>query len=470
MSRNSGNYWSERAERVMRQGQKSADKVLARAKRQYKQAQKEIQFQIDKLYAHYAAEQGMNLADARAYLTGGELKEWRYALSEYVERINATGDQSLLRELNALSARSRIRRLEQVQAAIKVATSELASKGEELVNDLLGDVYSGTYKTVTSSIAKALGMEGMLEQLNARQVARAIAYPWSGADFSSRIWHNARQLSTALERTVVQGLVQGQDVRQMTDAIAKATGAAASDAERLIRTETARCIEESTLAGYKAAGVGQYQILVDEDERTCKYCGAINEAAVHDVAEAVTGVNLPPFHPRCRCTTVPYFTEEQLERWERMGAVTSDEPLANTGEDGILKEKQGEDTKVRTIARIDIEKYRVVSDKIRTDEVIITKERIAHIRERHPNDYERYAKYMTDIVEDPQYILVANKPNTAFVLKEFVEDDERFELILRLAVDGDKTGYKNSVITFLKIDSKRFQRYLRTKTILYKKE
>lgn len=337
MSQNSGNYWSERAERVMRQGQKSADKVLARAKRQYKQAQKEIQFQIDKLYAHYAAEQGMNLADARAYLTGGELKEWRYALSEYVERINATGDQSLLRELNALSARSRIRRLEQVQAAIKVATSELASKGEELVNDLLGDVYSGTYMTVTSGIAKALGMEGVLEQLNARQVARAIAYPWSGADFSSRIWHNARQLSTALERTVVQGLVQGQDVRQMTDAIAKATGAAASDAERLVRTEVARCIEESTLAGYKAAGVGQYQILVDEDERTCKYCGAINEAAVHDVAEAVTGVNLPPFHPRCRCTTVPYFTEEQLERWERMGAVTSDEPLANAGEDGILE-------------------------------------------------------------------------------------------------------------------------------------
>ena len=125
---------------------------------------------------------------------------------------------------------------------------------------------------------------------------------------------------------------------------------------------------------------------------------------------------------------------------------------------------------MQTIGRIDVEKYKVVSEHIRTDEVVITDERIQHIRDRHPQDLERYSMYLQDMVENPQYILEANKPDTAFILKGYVEDGERLQLILRLAVEGDKPGYKNSVITFLKVEEKRFKRYLRTKKILYKFE
>mgnify|MGYP001465392091 CR=1 FL=1 len=135
-----------------------------------------------------------------------------------------------------------------------------------------------------------------------------------------------------------------------------------------------------------------------------------------------------------------------------------------------IEKTSGGGSSVHTVGRIDIEKYKVVADKIQTDEVIITDERIEHIRERHPNDFERYAQYLSKIVENPDYILEANKPNTAFLLKEFVEADERFQLILRLAVEGDIPGYKNSIITFLKVEEKRYRRYLRTKKVLYKSE
>ena len=125
---------------------------------------------------------------------------------------------------------------------------------------------------------------------------------------------------------------------------------------------------------------------------------------------------------------------------------------------------------MQVVGRIRVEKYRVVSANIRTDEVVITDERIEHIRQRHPNDFERYAQYMAEIVEAPDYILEANRPNTAFLLKAFEEDGERFQLILRLAVEGEKPEYKNSVITFLKVEEKRYRRYLRTKKVLYKSE
>lgn len=63
--------------------------------------------------------------------------------------------------------------------------------------------------------------------------------------------------------------------------------------------------------------------------------------------------------------------------------------------------------------------------------------------------------------------LEANKPNTAFVLKEIVVENEKVQCILRLKTSSDPDDYKNSVITFLRIDQKKWAKYLRNKKILY---
>ena len=46
----------------------------------------------------------------------------------------------------------------------------------------------------------------------------------------------------------------------------------------------------------------------------------------------------------------------------------------------------------------------------------------------------------------------------------------KFKTVLRLVTSADNTEYKNSVITFMKIDEKEWNRLLRNKRILYKKE
>lgn len=125
---------------------------------------------------------------------------------------------------------------------------------------------------------------------------------------------------------------------------------------------------------------------------------------------------------------------------------------------------------VHRLTQLDIEKYKCVTEDITTKEVVITDERIQHIKDRHPNDFERYEKYMVEIIENPDYILQSDMPNTAFVLKEIVDAGERFQLILRLKVSTDPQHYKNSVITFLKISEKKWNKYLRNKKVLYKHE
>ena len=124
---------------------------------------------------------------------------------------------------------------------------------------------------------------------------------------------------------------------------------------------------------------------------------------------------------------------------------------------------------VQYIGKLDKNIFKVISNNITTVDVILTEKQIEHIKERHPNDYEMYYTYLKMIVEDPDYIIKDTKPNTGVVLKEFNDFDTRFQLILRLHTSTDIVGYKNSIITFLKINKKKYMQYLRNKEILWKK-
>ena len=119
---------------------------------------------------------------------------------------------------------------------------------------------------------------------------------------------------------------------------------------------------------------------------------------------------------------------------------------------------------------IDIEIYNCITKDITTDEVIITDKQIDHIKNRHPNDYELFNKYLEKIVEQPDYIIEANKPFTALILKEIQIDNKKFKTVVRLATSNDTPSYKNSIITFMKIDDREWNRILKNKKILYKSE
>ena len=122
------------------------------------------------------------------------------------------------------------------------------------------------------------------------------------------------------------------------------------------------------------------------------------------------------------------------------------------------------------VGKIDIEIYNCITKDITTDEVIITDERIQHIKEHHPNNYEQYYSYMRSIIENPEYIIEANKPNTALILKSFSNGNEAFKTVLRLITSSDNSKFKNSIITFMKINEKEWNRLLKNKKILYKSE
>lgn len=121
------------------------------------------------------------------------------------------------------------------------------------------------------------------------------------------------------------------------------------------------------------------------------------------------------------------------------------------------------------ICDLDVEKYRCVSPDIRTSEVILTDERILHIKERHPGDYEDIEPFLGEAIVSPDYIL-EDAPNTGLILKRIKEEEMRFQLVLRLHTSSDLKGRKNSIISAWKISDSRWNNYVRNKKILYKLE
>ena len=111
------------------------------------------------------------------------------------------------------------------------------------------------------------------------------------------------------------------------------------------------------------------------------------------------------------------------------------------------------------IGKINKDKFKLIAKDITTKDVILTDKQVEHIKQRHPNDYERYFKYMKEIVENPDYIIRDSNPNTAFLLKKFIKENKNFQLILRLHTSNDNKNYKNSIITFFKVGNKKYKQY-----------
>ena len=125
---------------------------------------------------------------------------------------------------------------------------------------------------------------------------------------------------------------------------------------------------------------------------------------------------------------------------------------------------------VNFVCRLDLERYKVVSNNIQTDEVIITDQQLKHIQERHPDISKSVMENLSNIIQNPDYIIETDRPNTANILKRLEVNGKKYQLILRLKTDSDPANFKNSIITMMTVNEKRYQQYLRNRNILYKGE
>ena len=107
--------------------------------------------------------------------------------------------------------------------------------------------------------------------------------------------------------------------------------------------------------------------------------------------------------------------------------------------------------------------------KLQTSETIITNERKNHILLLHYEDYSLFEKYAKEIIENPEIIIKDEKNiGTVFMVKRLPSTN--LNIVLRLALNFDNSGLKNSVMTAYRIRNKNLKKMEKKNKILYKKE
>lgn len=124
---------------------------------------------------------------------------------------------------------------------------------------------------------------------------------------------------------------------------------------------------------------------------------------------------------------------------------------------------------INKICDLDVKIFKCIAPDIPEREVVITDERIEHIKNHHPGHFEEIAPFLREAIAFPDYIL-EDTANTGLILKAITANGLRLQMVLRIHTPADSPGFKNSVISAWKISETRWNNYLRNKKILYKSE
>lgn len=491
-------YWRGRFSILEDSAHREAQRTIQDMEELYLDAQRSVQKEIESWYARFAVNNQISLTDARKWLTAGQLEEFHWSVEQYIKIGEQAGlDAAWLKKLENASARFHISRLEAVQTGIQQQLELLYGNQVDSLDALLKKVVGNGYTHTAFEVQKGVGLGWDITGLDQKKLETLLSKPWTtdGRTFRDRCWLNKNDLVGSVSKSLTQGLLRGDSPAKITTAIQKQFGVHRYKAGRLVNTETTYFNAVATKECYKDLDVEMVEIIETLDSHTCSICGGL-DGKVIPISQYEPGVTVPPFHPNCRGTTAPaidpkyageraarnadgnvYYVPGNMSysEWKKTFVDKGSKnklTLATIG--SIIKNTvsmvKSEGSNVQTVGRIDIEKYRCITDEITTDEVIITPERIQHIEERHPGDYEQFVKYIADILENPDYILEANKPNTGVILKEIEENGEKFKVILRVKVESDPAEYRNSILSFWQIGETTWKKNVKNKKILYKRE
>lgn len=275
-----------------------------------------IESDIRVLYARFANDNGLDMVEAQRLLMGQEYRTWRMDIEDYVEEIQATGDNELLRELNTLAMRSRITRLDKLYADTLVEVGKLSKDVRAAMDKFLPSAYKDFYYHDLYDIGQKRGLIHPVSRVDAETLENVIRTPWSGKNYSARIWKNGEKLAETIQRTVTAGMHRGCSADELARYVEQRMNVGYSQAVRLVRTELNYVQNRAILDGIKESGMKYYRFVATLDRRTSATCRD-HDGHIYPVDDYSPGTNAPPLHPHCRSTIVGSIKGDSKPKGER---------------------------------------------------------------------------------------------------------------------------------------------------------
>ena len=311
MAQKNRDYWEERQVKREAKAFSNIQDVEKEYKIALEKAKQNINKELSRIGTTYMKDNNLSYHDALKLLKGDEYKVWKKDLHEYMAEYNKLlktaplEAKKLYLEIETLSARSRMSHLDSLKAQVDMEMVKLIFGVEDSAKNGLASVYRDTFIEVT----KDLGINAIVSR---DKIKAVLDRPWSGANFSERLWSNTDKLAQTVKQEIVNGMIQGINLQTMTKRVSERFETAKkNDVERLLRTEVNYTLNQATLDGYKEAGIEKYEFSATLDSRTSQICSELN-GEIFEIKKIAVGLNYPPMHPRCRSTTIPIIDYESL--------------------------------------------------------------------------------------------------------------------------------------------------------------
>lgn len=313
-------YWEQRSVDSIGRMESAVNGQVPDLVNAFEAAKRDLNDQVERFFVRYAKNNKISLADAEKQLSLSELKDFRGDLAEYEKLAkNSIGTFNLT--VDNLSVKARITRLEALQTQCEAILQKLYQERRDQISGTATEIYTTEYYHRLFDIEKYTGFKFNYSAPGSDAIQKVLQQPVEGMDISEHLWRQDIDTGFKIRSTLNNMFATGQPPQYFADQLQKQIGAVRVDkagnvtgtgkkfeAYRLLYTESAHVTNQAQLQACEDDGIDEFEDIVSLDSRTCPDC-AYFDGKHYPVNKAIEGVNHPPWHPFCRCTTAPYIPE-----------------------------------------------------------------------------------------------------------------------------------------------------------------
>lgn len=311
-AKKNSDYWKQRFDQIEQSANNQSVEYIKSLEEKYRKAAQALDGKINAWYQRLAANNGVSMTEAKKLLNDSELKEFKWTVEEYIKAGEENEiDERWMKELENASAKFHINRMEALKLEARHQI-ELATGGMvDDVDGLLKNVYTDSFYRSCFEVQKGFGVGFDVSKLDKNKVSKMLSKPWSvdGTNFSEKLWGNKAKLINTLDQELSRMVLTGESSKKAIENIKKAMGTSKNAAGRLVMTEQAYFTSVAQKDAYSELDVEEYEFVGTLDGTTCSDCGNL-DGQHFPMSDMQPGINAPPMHPYCRCTTCPYFEDE----------------------------------------------------------------------------------------------------------------------------------------------------------------
>ena len=290
-------YWRKREQDNIKRLLKNDINYQKEIERIYAENLRNVESRIDSLYRRYSDKNGeISLADVKAIADKTDVT----ALAETARKMSQDKDFSQYADdlLAKYNLKMQVSRLELLKDEINLELIKNGVNVDKYVTNKLTDEAKAELKRQAGVLGESLDVT------DTKLIKNIINGSFSSSTFSERLWGNTQYLANSLDTLLTQSIINGRHPNDVARELRRQFDISQKQAERLMRTESARVHAECAVKSMEKNGVTKYEWV--SEPSACKICSPLDGKTFEVKGAEFGNVKHPlfPLHPNCRCAVI----------------------------------------------------------------------------------------------------------------------------------------------------------------------